>query len=48
MDVTETPRERHQKKQKDFFGSKRGYHTLKSQLVADKNTEQKREEPLFL
>ena len=48
MDVTETPRERHQKKQKDFLGSKRGYHTLKSQLVADKNTEQKREDPLFL
>ncbi len=27
MDVTETPRERPQKKQKDFFGGKRGYHT---------------------
>ncbi len=27
MDVTETPIERPQKKQKDFFGGKRGYHT---------------------
>ena len=40
MDVTEAPRERPKKKQKDFFGGKRGYHTLKSQLVADKNTEE--------
>ncbi|BCU11460.1 hypothetical protein MAN88_20240 [Microcystis aeruginosa] len=40
MDVTETPIERPQKKQKDFFGGKRGYHTLKSQLVADQNTEE--------
>ena len=38
MDVTETPIERPQKKQKDFFSGKRGYHTLKSQLVADQNT----------
>jgi len=36
MDVTETPIESPQKKQKDFFGGKRGYHSLKSQLVADK------------
>jgi hypothetical protein len=36
MDVTETPIESPQKKQKDFFGGKRGYHTLKSKLVADK------------
>jgi hypothetical protein len=27
MDVTETPMERPQKKQKDFFSGKRGYHT---------------------
>ncbi|BCU14223.1 hypothetical protein MAN88_47870 [Microcystis aeruginosa] len=40
MDVTETPIERPQKKQKDFLGGKRGYHTLKSQLVADQNTEE--------
>jgi hypothetical protein len=40
MDVTETPREIPKKKQKIFFGGKRGYHTLKSQLVADKNTEE--------
>ena len=40
MDVTETPRERPKKKQKNFFGGKRSYHTLKSQLVADKNTEE--------
>ncbi|GCA76073.1 hypothetical protein MiTe_02911 [Microcystis aeruginosa NIES-2520] len=26
MDVTETPIERPQKKQKDFFSGKRGYH----------------------
>jgi hypothetical protein len=38
MDVTETPIERPQKKQKDFYSGKRGYHTLKSQLVADQNT----------
>ena len=30
MDVTETPIKRPQKKQKDFFSGKRGYHTLKS------------------
>jgi hypothetical protein len=36
MDVTETPIESPQKKQKDFFGGKKGYHSLKSQLVADK------------
>ncbi len=36
MDVTETPIERPKKKQKDFFGGKKGYHSLKSQLVADK------------
>ena len=40
MDVTETPIERPQKKQKDFLGGKRGYHTLKSQLVAAQNTEE--------
>ena len=40
MDVTETPIERPKKKQKDFLGGKRGYHTLKSQLVADQNTEE--------
>ena len=40
MDVTETPIERPKKKQKDFFSGKRGYHTLKSQLVADQNTEE--------
>jgi len=40
MDVTETPIERPQKKQKDSFSGKRGYHTLKSQLVADQNTEE--------
>nr|CAO88610.1 unnamed protein product [Microcystis aeruginosa PCC 7806] len=40
MDVTETLIERPQKKQKDFLGGKRGYHTLKSQLVADQNTEE--------
>ena len=40
MDVTETPIESPQKKQKDFFGGKRGDHSWKSQLVADKNTEE--------
>ena len=40
MNVTETPMERLQKKQKDFFGGKRDYHTLKSQLLADKNAEE--------
>ena len=33
MDVTETPIERPQKKQKDFLGGKRGYHTLKGSSV---------------
>ena len=40
MYVTETPIERPKKKQKDFFGGKRGYHSLKSQLLADQNTEE--------
>jgi hypothetical protein len=40
MDVTETPIERPKKKQKDFFSGKRGYHTLKSQVVAEQNTEE--------
>ena len=38
-DVTETPIECPKKKQKDFFCGKRGYRTLKSQLVAAQNTE---------
>ena len=35
VDVSEQEIERHKKKQKSYYSGKQGYHTLKSQVVAD-------------
>ena len=40
MDVTETPIERPKKNQKYFYSGKAKYHTLKCQLIIDRETKQ--------
>ena len=40
VDVSEQEIERPKKKQKSCYGGKQGYHTLKSQVVADQKSEQ--------
>lgn len=37
IDATETPIERPKKKQKHFYSGKKKRHTLKTQIVVDKN-----------
>jgi len=40
VDVSEQEIERPKKKQKSYYSGKQGYHTLKSQIVADQKSEQ--------
>lgn len=40
VDVSEQEIERPKKKQKSYYSGKQGYHTLKSQVVADQKSEQ--------
>ncbi len=40
IDATETPIERPKKKQKYFYSGKKKKHTLKSQVVVDKKSQQ--------